>query len=258
LITDGEQHLAEKVRGQVYDNINDRLELKYVVKADLKDYMENTNGARDNLKKDVADWKEASKRVGDMYAAAWSYQVAETKFTQATNTAPAHIELQNADKVSDNWRAAAQADEDLAARERGDVMDYVKAIRPANEELKGEINNHFIPLVERINQSDTHIVEEVVNYYGPKAHAHAEQVHHHMHNMTNDIARPAMVHPYHHLMSVESSSNMTLNEQLAYGSVFLMALVAIAALSNKGKAESKSVEFEVEDLEMTNKKESKK
>ena len=76
--------------------------------------------------------------------------------------------------------------------------------------------------------------------------------------MTNDIARPVIVHPYQHLMSVESSSNMTLNEQLAYGSVFLMALVAIAALSNKGKAESKSVEFDVEDLEMTNKKESKK
>ena len=65
MITDGEQHLAEKVRGQVYDNINDRLELKYVVKGDLKDYIENTKYARDNLKKDAADWKEASKRVGE-------------------------------------------------------------------------------------------------------------------------------------------------------------------------------------------------
>jgi ABC-type molybdate transport system substrate-binding protein len=58
-------------------------------------------------------------------------------------------------------------------------------------------------------------------------------------------------------MSVEPSS-MTLNQQLAAGSVFLMAMIAVAALSNKGKAESKSVEFDVEDLEMTNKKESKK
>lgn len=60
------------------------------------------------------------------------------------------------------------------------------------------------------------------------------------------------------LMSVESSSSLSMNEQLAYGSVFLMAMIAVAALSNKGKAESKTVEFDVEDLEMTNKKESKK
>ena len=89
-------------------------------------------------------------------------------------------------------------------------------------------------------------------------HAAAKHVHQAMHNQTDDIRRPAMTHPYAHLMSVESSSSFTLNEQLAYGSVFLMAMVAVAALSNKSKAEAKSVEFDVEDLEMTNKKESKK
>lgn len=66
-----------------------------------------------------------------------------------------------------------------------------------------------------------------------------------------------MTHPYANLMAVENS-NMSTNEQLAYGSVFLMAMIAVAALSNKGKAESKTVEFDVEDLEMTNKRESKK
>jgi len=60
------------------------------------------------------------------------------------------------------------------------------------------------------------------------------------------------------LITVESGSSLSLNQQFAYGSVFLMAMIAVAALSNKGKAESKTVEFDVEDLEMTNKKESKK
>jgi hypothetical protein len=64
--------------------------------------------------------------------------------------------------------------------------------------------------------------------------------------------------PYQNLMSVESSSTLSMNEQLAYGSIFLVAMIAVAALSNKGKAESKTVEFDVEDLEMTGKKESKK
>lgn len=75
---------------------------------------------------------------------------------------------------------------------------------------------------------------------------------------TEGIRRPEFHHPYQHLMSVDGESSLSTNEQIAYGSVFLMAMIAIAALSNKGKAESKSVEFDVEDLEMTNKKESKK
>lgn len=75
---------------------------------------------------------------------------------------------------------------------------------------------------------------------------------------TDDIRKPQFTHPYHNLMAVESSSSLSTNEQIAYGTVFLMAMIAVAALSNKGKAESKSVEFDVEDLEMTNKKESKK
>ena len=67
----------------------------------------------------------------------------------------------------------------------------------------------------------------------------------------------APMHQINSLMSIGGSSTLSLNEQLAYGSVFLAAMIAIAALSNKGKA-SKTVEFDVEDLEMTNKKESKK
>jgi len=78
---------------------------------------------------------------------------------------------------------------------------------------------------------------------------HKDKMHAHLANNTR---------PYQNLMSVESSSTLSMNEQLAYGSIFLVAMIAVAALSNKGKAESKTVEFDVEDLEMTGKKESKK
>jgi len=77
-------------------------------------------------------------------------------------------------------------------------------------------------------------------------------------NATAGINKPQFTHPYHNLMAVESSSTLSTNEQIAYGTVFLMAMIAVAALSNKGEAKSKTVEFDVEDLEMTNKKESKK
>ena len=77
-------------------------------------------------------------------------------------------------------------------------------------------------------------------------------------NQTHNLMSIVYNNQTHNLMSVESSSTMSLDEQLAYGSVFLCAMIAVAALSNKGKAESKTVEFDVEDLEMTGKKESKK
>jgi hypothetical protein len=145
LITDGEQRLAEKVRGQIYENMNERYEFDYEVKKDLKSYMENTAGARDTLKKDAAEWKQARMRVNDMYAAAWNYQVAETKFTPATDAAPAHLELNNSVKVSNNWRAAAQADEDLQHRQQQDVKDYMVDIKPAQGILKNEINTQWVP-----------------------------------------------------------------------------------------------------------------
>lgn len=87
----------------------------------------------------------------------------------------------------------------------------------------------------------------------------AAEVKGHVKAATAGIKKPQLVHPYQaSLLAVEGQQTLSTNEQIAYGSVFLMAMIAVAALSNKGKAESKSVEFDVEDLEMTNKKESKK
>lgn len=126
LITDAQQHEAEVVRGQIYDNINDRYQFNFDVKKSLKEYMNNTANARAQLKKESEDWKVASKRVQDMYAAAWNYQVAETKYTPATDSAPAHIELENAKEVSDNYRAAAQADQDLWEDIGSDLANYKK------------------------------------------------------------------------------------------------------------------------------------
>lgn len=110
LISDQEQEKAMKIRAAIYKDINEREAFKWEVKKDLKAYLENTADARAKLKKEAADWKVASKRVQDMYAAAWNYQIAETKFTPATDAHPAHIKLERPLEVSNKWRAAAQAD----------------------------------------------------------------------------------------------------------------------------------------------------
>ena len=55
----------------MYDNINERLALKWNVKQDLREYMRNTHNARAQLKNEAKEWKAASKNVQDMYAAAW-------------------------------------------------------------------------------------------------------------------------------------------------------------------------------------------
>lgn len=45
-ITDAQQRDAELIREHVYDNINDRLEFKWTVRRDIRDYMQNTADAR--------------------------------------------------------------------------------------------------------------------------------------------------------------------------------------------------------------------
>jgi hypothetical protein len=45
---------------------------------------------------------------------------------------------------------------------------------------------------------------------------------------------------------------------VAYGSFFLMVAIAVVSISKKGRAEYKSVESGSDDLEMANKKQSKK
>jgi hypothetical protein len=97
----------------MYEDLNERYEFKWEVKKSLKAYLEDTKDARSKLKAEAQDWNTAAKRVDDMYAAAWNYQVAESKYTAATEAKPASIELQDPKGVSNKWRAAAQADEDL-------------------------------------------------------------------------------------------------------------------------------------------------
>jgi len=128
----------------------------------------------------------------------------------------------------------------------GDIKGFNKAVKPQREVLKKEIKTQWVPSVEKLQRSDKQIGTEVVDFWANKMEGH-------MRNATARVQENTQS-----LMSVESSSSLSMNEQLAYGSVFLMAMIAVAALSNKGKAESKTVEFDVEDLEMTNKKESKK
>lgn len=74
-----------------------------------------------------------------MYAAAWNYQVAQTKYTAADASHPATFELEDAQSVSDNWRSAAQADQDLGNRMMGEVKNFYNQTQPARNTLKNEI-----------------------------------------------------------------------------------------------------------------------
>ena len=113
LITDAQHNAAVDIRASIYDSINDRLAFNWEVKKDLKAYLENTNDARTKLANEANDWKAAGQRVSGMYAAAWNYQIEQTHFTPSTATSPASIEQTNATQAGNNWRSAAQADENL-------------------------------------------------------------------------------------------------------------------------------------------------
>ena len=71
-----------------------------------------------------------------MYAAAWNYQIEQTKFTPSTADAAAHIELNNQTQTSNNWRAAAQADENLGNSIVNDIMSYGQSVQSQRATLK--------------------------------------------------------------------------------------------------------------------------
>jgi len=60
------------------------------------------------------------------------------------------------------------------------------------------------------------------------------------------------------LIHVDSEDGLTTKGYVAYGSLFLMIVFAVVSISKKGKTENKSVESGSDDLEMANKKVSKK
>jgi len=124
LITDKQEVYANTVNDSIYADINQRLAFNWEVKNDLKAYIENTADARSKLKAEAQQWNAAGKQVRDMYSAAWNMQIAETKFTPATATAPASIKLDNSSKVTGAYRVAAQADQNLGNDIIGDIMNY--------------------------------------------------------------------------------------------------------------------------------------
>jgi len=59
-----------------------------------------------------------------MFAAAWNMQIANTKFIPASEIQASSIHLDNPNGVSDAFRAAAQADQNLGKDVIGDAMAY--------------------------------------------------------------------------------------------------------------------------------------
>jgi len=89
--------------------MNERQEFNFEVTKDLKAYLENTNGARDQLRAESTQWKAANQRVNDMYAAAWNYQIAQVKYTPATATQAGHFDLSNNAEITNRWEAVDNA-----------------------------------------------------------------------------------------------------------------------------------------------------
>ncbi len=99
-----------------------------------------------------------------MYKAAWDYQIQSSKYTKATETAPATIKLENPKDVSNKWRAAAQADENLGNKEVKDIEDFLKATSADRTTLKNEINSKWVPDMQKIHDADVEIIEDYAEF----------------------------------------------------------------------------------------------
>jgi len=74
-----------------------------------------------------------------MYAAAWNMQIKNTVFVPATETQAPRVFLKNQDGISDSYRAAAQADQNLGKDMVTDAMKFKSANCDAACALKKDI-----------------------------------------------------------------------------------------------------------------------
>merc|ERR1719263_699242 len=148
-----------------------------------------------------------------MYAAAWNYQVAESKFTAATEAKPAHIELQDPKGVSNKWRAVYEANDGLEKDIFADIQAYGKGVAPAGAQLKKEINGKWVPQAEKINKLDVKIFEEVVDFDKALLKKKAAAVKAHVKAGTAGLKKPQFTHPYQKsLLAIEGAQTLSTNE----------------------------------------------
>jgi len=96
-------------------------------------------GPRKELKADVQGCIEDSQKVDDMFAAAWNMQIENTVFVPASEIQAPRIFLKNQDGVSDAYRTAAQADQNLGKEVITDAMKFKTANCDAACALKKDI-----------------------------------------------------------------------------------------------------------------------
>lgn len=152
----------------------------------MKAYLANTAGAREKLKKDAQEWQQAGKNVMDMYKHAWNYQMAHSKYTPATPTAPATVKLEDPQAVSNQWRAAAQADENLGNEEVRDIEEFIRATKAERQNLKNEINAKWVPDMQNIHDEDIEIIEDIAEFPWTGQFDHRD-IHHQIYNETQGV-----------------------------------------------------------------------
>lgn len=176
----------------------------------------------------------------DMYKAAWDFQIQHSKFTPATQTAPATIELEDPVAVSDQWRTAAQADENLGDEEVRDIEEFIRATRAERSALKDQINAKWVPDMQNIHEADIEIIEDVAEFPWAGQFDHRD-IHEKIYNETQGVNYDHL-HPQYPNPHVNVTSTMGLMqvdgqfshvEVGLYGVAILATMIGAAHLANK-------------------------
>jgi hypothetical protein len=148
-----------------------------------------------------------------------------------------------------------------------DLEEFFKATAPARAELKNSFNHKWVPDMQKIHDKDREIIEEVVEFPWKGDFDHRD-IHKRIANETHGINHPEIQHPQpnvskygpKNLLAVGGYNldGLSTAEATAAGIAVFLGMLAVAHISNKQQAKAKTIEFDVTDLEMSPKKESKK
>jgi hypothetical protein len=131
------------------------------INGDITKYIESTQPAREQLKKEIHGWKAEGKEVNEGYKHAFEFDMANIHYDAPRPGHAGSIEFSNTDQVVQNWRSAIQADQNMGKDMVNDLKTYKAQVAPQRAALKNSINTNWKAKQDAYVNSVKDVIREI-------------------------------------------------------------------------------------------------
>jgi Txe/YoeB family toxin of Txe-Axe toxin-antitoxin module len=161
LVTDAEAAKMRRIADKVHVAAKLDIDQANQVTGDLTKYVEATQHARDQLKREVHGWKAEGKAVNAGYKHAFKFDMDNIHYDAPKPGHAGSIEFTNTDQVVQNWRSAIQADQNMGKDMVNDFKAYKAEVQPARNTLKNSIKTTWKAKNEAYVNSVKAVIREI-------------------------------------------------------------------------------------------------